>query len=378
MKLVCQQETLAKWLSIVSRAVPSKSTLPVLSNILLATEDGQLKLAATNLEVAITTWLSAKIEDEGAITVPARLLTEFVNSLPPDRIEMELSERTRTLHLLCARAEANIKGIDAEEFPPIPRVSDRPTTEIDAQLLREAVQYVAFAAAQDDIRPVLTGVLLSFQDNTLTAAAADGFRLAVKKVDLASPVEGKVDVIVPARTLSELARILDDDEAKVEVTITPNKSQIMFHMANVNLVSKLVEGNFPNYQQIIPQRPGATRVMVNAGEFLRATKRASFFARESANAVKLGVTPGDDLGPGRLTVTATAAEVGDNHTELDAIVEGNAAQISFNAKYLSDVLGVLGSGQIALEVASPSSPGVIRPTASDDYTHVIMPMHLAR
>jgi DNA polymerase-3 subunit beta len=220
-------------------------------------------------------------------------------------------------------------------------------------------------------------VLLSLQDNTLTAAAADGFRLAVKKVELASPVEGRVDVIVPARTLQELARILDDDEGRVEVTVTPNKSQIMFHLQNVNLVSKLVEGAFPNYQQIIPQSH-STRVLVNANEFLRATKRASLFARESANAVKLGITPGDDLGPGRLTVTANASEVGDNHTELDAIVEGNAAQISFNAKYLGDVLGVLGSGQVGLEVKGPSSPGVIRPSGSDDYTHVIMPMHLAR
>ncbi len=377
MRVSCLQDNLAKGLSVVGRAVAAKSTLPAISNVLIATEDSRLKLAATNLEIGITCWIGAKIEEEGAITIPAKLLGEFVNSLPNEKIDLVLNERTKSVNLKCARFEANLKGLDADEFPPIPRVSDDSTSEVDALVLQEAIGQVAFAAAADDTRPVLAGVFCSFGEDSLTMAAADGFRLAVRRIPLAKPSPHRLDITVPARSLQELARILHDEEDPVEITITPNKSQVLFHTSSVDLVSRLIEGTFPNYQQIIPQKYN-TRVIVNTSDFLKAARIASFFARDSSNIIRLQASPGDELSPGKMTVAATAAEVGDTVGGLDAIVEGDPAHIAFNAKYLSDVLSVLTCPQVGVEVSSPSSPGVIRPVGVEGYTHVIMPMHTAR
>ncbi len=376
-KVSCLQENLARGLTIVGRAVAARSTLPVVSNVLLATDDSRLKLAATNLEIAITSWTPARVDEEGAITIPARLLNEFVSSLPTEKIDMALNVRTRTLNLKCASYEANIKGIDAEEFPPIPRVSEEATTLADPEQLRAAIGQVAFAAATDDSRPVLAGVLASFEGQTLTLAAADGFRLAVRKVPLLQAVAERVEVVVPGRAMQELARILAEQDEPVQISLTPNKSQVLFRMKDVELVSRLVQGTFPNYQQIIPQRY-TTRVVVGTSELAKATKLASFFARDAANVVRVQVTAGEDLKPGKLVVAATAAEVGDTVGGIDAVVEGENVQIAFNAKYLADVLGVLNSNQVALEVTTSSSPGVVKPVGSDDYVHVIMPMHIAR
>ena len=382
MKVSCLQENLAKGLAIVGRAVATKSTLPVLANILLATDQGRLKLAATNLELGITCWIGAKVEEEGATTVPARLLGEFVNSLPNDKIDLALTVRTQTLRLTCQRYAANIKGIDAEDFPLIPTVADTPTVALEPDLLREMIGQVAFAAAADDSRPVLAGVLMSFRDNSLTLAAADGFRLSVRTAAIEPPAGGAapagLDVIVPARAMQEVARIAAEGKDPVEVTVTPNKNQVLFHLSNVDLVSRLVEGAFPNYQQIIPKEY-KTRAVLSTGDFLKATKIASFFARDAANIVRLNVIHGEEeLVTGRVTVGATAAEVGDNLNEIDAVVEGQHLQIAFNARYLTDVLSVLTATQVGLEASTSSSPGVVRPVGVEGFTHVIMPMHVAR
>ena len=376
MKLSCPTDKLSRGLSIVGRAVATKSTLQVVSNVLLAADEERLKLAATNLEIAITCWIEATVAESGAITVPARLLTEFVNSLPPGKIDLNLNVRNKTLGLRSGSFEANVKGIDAEEFPAIPQISDQATTTVAAETLREAINQVAFAAATDDTRPVLAGVLASFEGETLTFAAADGFRLAVRQVALGSPVVDRCDVIIPARALHELSRILGDEEEGVAITITPNRGQVLFHMSSVDLVSRLVEGTFPNYRPIIPQRY-TTRVVVNTKEFLNATRIAALFARDASNVVRLQANPGEELTPGRLVVAAQAAEVGDTTGGIDAHVEGDGAQIAFNVKYLQEVLGVIGTSQVGMEVSSPSSPGVIKPVGADGYTHVIMPMHTA-
>jgi DNA polymerase-3 subunit beta len=379
MKLSVSQETLARALATVGRAVATRSPLPVTSNVLLATEEGRLKLAATNLDIAITCWATAKVEEDGAITVPSRLLSEFVGSLPNDRIDLKLVERQRSLNLKCVQFEANIKGIDAEEFPPIPTVGSEAPISVPAADFHETIDMVAFAAAQDESRPVLAGVSMTIDEDLLTLAAADGFRLAVRQMKLTEPVPSRVAIIVPARALTELSRILGAGEDELlQINVTPNRSQVLFRLANVQLVSRLIEGAFPNYQQIIPAKH-TTRVVVGTKEFLGATRIASFFARDSANIIRLQATPSADVTPGRLTVAATAAEVGDTVGGIDAVIEGDEAQIAFNAKYLSDVLSVLdGNKQVTLEVTTPSSPGVVRPSGDEGYTHVIMPMHVAR
>lgn len=376
MKIACPQESLAQGLSIVSRAVAPRSTMPVLANILLSTDDGRLKLAATNLDLGITSFVEGvDVKEAGSITVPARLLGEFVNSLPKDRVELSLNQRTSTLNLRCATFEANIKGISAEEFPPIPQVDGQERVSLDPALLGEAIGQVAFAAATDESRPALSGVLLSFRGSKLTLAAADGFRLAVRTLDLSQAAPESLDIIVPARTLLELHRVLGDQSEPVEVAITPNRSQVLFHLTKVELVSRLIEATFPNYQQIIPTT-SSTRVTVNTKDFLNATRIASFFARDSSNIIRLQILLGQELAPGRVLVAATAADVGDTVGGIDAAIDGEPAQIAFNSKYLADVLGVVETEKVSLELTSSSRPGVIRPIGAEGYTHVIMPMHV--
>jgi DNA polymerase-3 subunit beta len=372
MKLSCLQENLNRGLNIVGRAVATRTTLPITNNVLLATDEGRLKLVATNLEMAICCWQGAKVEEEGSITVPARLLTEFVSSLPSDTVEVALSPRTKTLGLKCARFEARISGIDAKEFPPIPSINEGITTKVEVESLRQGINQVVFAAATEESRPVLTGVSARFEGKSLTLAAADGFRLAVYHLPVTAPVGQKIEVIIPARTLAELNRLMTDEEA-VEITLNPNKSQVLFRMKSIELVSQLVQGTFPNYTQLIPQSY-SSRVIVNVAEFLRATKTASIFARDGSGIVRLVMTPGSELVPGKLTVSARSEEIGDDVGEIDATVEGNEAKIAFNGRYLTDVLSVLQESQVALEITNPSSPGLIRPVGTDNYTHVVMPM----
>lgn len=372
MKLSCLQENLNRGLSVVGRAVATRTTLPITNNVLLATDQSRLKLVATNLEMAISHWIGAKVEKDGEITVPARLLTEFINSLPNDKVNVNLSSG-KVLELKCARFEARISGVDAKDFPPIPKVDEGIVTKVEVEALRQGINQVVFAAASEESRPVLTGVDAQFEGDLVTLAAADGFRLAVYKLPLAKPVKEKTEVIIPARTLSELNRLIGDDEETIDITINPNKSQVLFRLKNTELVSQLVQGNFPQYAQLIPQSYNS-RVIVDVGEFLRATRTASIFARDGSGIVRLVVTPGSELTPGKLQVSARSEELGDDVGELDATIEGEPAKIAFNGKYLTDVLGVLREQQVVLETTNPSSPGVIRPVGVDNYIHVVMPM----
>ncbi|MFC1928211.1 DNA polymerase III subunit beta [Chloroflexota bacterium] len=373
MKLSCLQENLSRGLGVVGRAVPTRTTLPITNNVLLATDQSRLKLVATNLEVAISCWIGAKVEEEGEITVPARLITEFVNSLPNDRVDITLSPRTKTLELKCARFEARISGVDAKDFPPIPTVDEGITTKVEVEALRQGISQVVFAAASEESRPVLTGVDAQFDNDLLTLAAADGFRLAVYKLPLTTPVSQKTEVIIPARTLVELNRLLPDGEDVVDITVNPNKSQALVRLKDIELVSQLVQGTFPQYTQLIPQGY-SSRAVVDVAEFLRAAKTASIFARDGSGIVRLVITLGSELTPGKLTVSARSEEIGDDVGEIDVVVEGEEAKVAFNGKYLIDVLSVLRESQVALETTNPSSPGVIRPVGVDNYTHVVMPM----
>jgi DNA polymerase-3 subunit beta len=373
MKLSCLQENLNRGLSIVGRAVATRSTLPITQNILLSAEQSRLKLAATNLEMAITCWVGAKVKQKGDITVPARLLSDFVNSLPNDLIEINLPANSRILELKSGHFQAHIHGIDAADFPPIPQINDGITTTIEVASLREGITQVAFAAATEESRPVLTGINTEFDGEQLNLAAADGFRLAVHKTTLSSPVSEKTTVIIPARTLNELNRLLGDQEEPVEITVNEKKSQVLFRLKDAELVSQLIQGSFPNYSQVIPQSY-TTRAVVDINEFLRVTKMSSIFARDASGIVRLVITPGTELTPGKVTVSAQAEEVGDNVGEVDALTDGEEAKIAFNVKYLSDVLSVLSQAQVALELTTPSSPGTIRPIGVDNYVHVVMPM----
>jgi DNA polymerase-3 subunit beta len=380
MKISCLQENLAKGLATVGRAVASRSTLPVLSNILLECDEGRLRLAATNLEVGISCWIGARVDEEGSTTVPARLLTEFINSLPPGQIDMELNERTQTLNLKCARYEANIKGIEASEFPEVPTaesIGGQNTLHLEVETFRRMIDQVVFAAATDETRPILTGVLAKFHQGGLTLAAADGFRLSVASADVGAELDETTSVIVPARALAELSRVSTDQEDPVEVIITRQRNQILFHLSNTDLVSQLIEGNFPDYNQIVP-KSHSTRTNVGTQDLLKAVKVALLFARDAANIIRFNILPGSELSPGQMIITGTSAEFGDNVSELDAGIEGDEIEIAFNARYMIDALSVVGTAQVVLETSTPSSPGVLRPMDGDSFLCVIMPMHITR
>jgi DNA polymerase-3 subunit beta len=378
MKVSCLQENLSRGLAVVGRAVATRATLPVTQNVLLSVDQSMLKLSATNLEVAITTWTGAMIEEEGTITVPARLLTEFVSSLPNDKIDLEVQPGSGVLQLSCARSQANIHGTDASEFPPIPTVEDGVSARIDPLVLKSAIARVALAAATEESRPVLTGVEMKIEGDRFSLAASDGFRLAVHHGTLASPVESEIKVIIPARTLNELNRLLGDQEEPVDIMMTPAKSQVMFRVHGgemVEVVSQLLQGAFPNYQQLIPERHD-TRAVLDLPALLRAVRTAAIFARDGSNIIRLELVPSNGgVSQGKIVISARSEEVGDNQDEVDADgIEGDESKIAFNSRYLLDVLSVLERGKLALETTSSSSPGVFKPTDSEDYIHVVMPM----
>ena len=378
MDVSCLQENLQRGLAHVARAVATKSTLPVLGNILLATDRGQLKLAATNLEIAITCWIGCQIEGEGAITVPARLLTDFVGSLPNDRVTLQVDARTQALQYPLRARQGDDQGRRRRGLPDhpdrrrphalrAPRAGVAARGHQPGRLRRRHRRQPAGARRRAG----------RIEGSRLTMAAADGFRLSVRNADLSEPATGEVNIIVPARALNELARTVADQPGPVEITVTPTRNQALFRAGNIDFVSRLIDGAFPDYRQIIPKEY-ATRTVMDTQEFLSATKRASYFARDNADIIKLTLAPSNgDLKPANVTIAANAAEVGDNASELDASIEGEPGQIAFNVRYLGDVLTVVKSSQVALETQSPSSPGVVRAVGNLDFTHVIMPMHLA-
>jgi DNA polymerase-3 subunit beta len=375
MNVSVMQENLARGLGIVSRAVSSRATLPVLANVLLKTEDSGLKLTATNLEIGINCWVPGKVAEQGEITVPAKLLTDLVASLPNQKIDLQLSPKDRSLKVTCGGSRSSIKGIDADEFPVVAAIGEAPATSVDARTLREALSQVVFAAATDESRPILTGVLTRLTADSMTLAAADNYRIAVRSLKLERPVSPEMVIVVPARSYAELMRILPDAESTVEITVTPNKSQVLFHVEGIDLVSRLIEGQFPNYEPVIPQSH-ASRAVLDREAFLAGARRASIFARDSANIVKIELGGDESDGVG-VSISAHAADVGDNADTLEATIEGSPTSIAFNARYLIEVLGNLGAEQAALELSGPLAPGVVRGVGKDDYVHVIMPVRTA-
>jgi DNA polymerase-3 subunit beta len=377
MKVSVPQENLAQGLNIVSRAVSSRSTYPILANVLISAEDGRLKLSATDREMGITCWINAKIGDEGATTVPARTFIDLVSTFPGETIELDLAVRTQTLHIKAGRAKAEIKGIDAQEFPPMPEPDKASGIELPAGDLKEMIQQVVFATSKDDARPVLTGVLLTVEGKTITMVAADGFRLSIRKAQLGAKPEQNMRAIIPARALSEVARIAADDKEPVTMMLPAGRGQVIFSMKNAELRCQLVEGAFPEIQQIVPSG-FKTRTVVATDAFLKAARQAEIFARESSHITRLEIKPGEGKAPGTVDISATSEETGSNDSKIDATVEGNSILIAFNVRYLREALEVMKTANVALETTAAAAPGVIRPMGNEDFLHVIMPMHLGK
>ena len=374
MKVTVTQQHLAHGLSIVSRAVSPRSTLPVLSNLLLATDEGRLRLSATNLELGITCWIPSQIEEEGSITIPARTLVDLVSTFPPDNVNMTLDERTQTLNLVCNSSVHDIKGIDAQDFPPMPVTDPEEGMELNLADFKEMIQQVAFAASTEEARPVLQGVKMDVAGNEINLAATDGFRISVRKEALSSPVSQDISIIIPARAMNELARIFSDVDKSVHMIVPPNRGQVIFRLKDSELVSQLIDGNFPDYRAIIP-KSAKTKTIISTLAFLKACKQAEIIAREGNNVIRLDITP-EEEGPGKVEISALTEETGKSDISVEANVDGSGLLIAFNVKYLREVLEVIHTPNVVLETNANNSPGVVRPVGDENFVHVIMPMHL--
>jgi len=376
MKVTILQENLARGLGIVSRAVAPRSTLPVLSNVMIATDEGRLRLSATNLEMGITCWIAARIEEEGSTTVPARTLVDLVSTLPGDQVSLTLDTSTQTLNVRGGTSTNDIKAIDAQEFPPMPVPDMDGAVQLNVVDFREMIHQVAFAASSDEARPVLMGVLVVVDGDQITMAAADGFRLSVRTATLSEPAPTSVNIIVPARALNELARIASDGEETISMVVPKGRGQVVFSVRDVELASQLIDGTFPDYQQIIP-RSYKSRTLVSTASLLKACKQAEIFAREGSNVARLDIkAAANDMEPSEVEISATSEETGKNETIVEATVDGNSVLIAFNVKYLREALEVIRTPNVALETSAANAPGVVRPVGEDGFLHVIMPMHL--
>ena len=366
------QENLAKSLNIVTKAVDSNPPLPVLANVLLETEDSRLKISATNLELSISVWIGAKVEQSGGITLPARTFSELVSSLSPERVDLRLDAATHTVHLRCGVQTSNIRGIDADEFPPINH-NESADLHVPGETLREMINQTAFAAAREQNRPILTGVYLQLESQTITMAAADGYRLAVRTAEIGESFSERQDMVVPANTMSEVARIVED-EHEVGVSLPTQRNSITFFAPNVMISSQLLEGRFPDFASIIP-RSFVTSTTMYTNDLLVVCQRAEIFARDNANSASLQVKPALNPGePAEVLIGGKSAERGDSEGMLDATAEGEPLDISFNIRYLIDVLRVIKEERVVFESNGPENPGVLKPENREDFVHVIMPM----
>lgn len=366
------QENLAKSLNIVTKAVDSNPPLPVLANVLLETEDSRLKISATNLELSITMWIGAKVEQSGSITLPARTFSELISSLSRERVDLRLDAATHTVHLRCGVQTSNIRGIDADEYPPINH-NDSANLQLDGETLREMILQTAFAAAREQNRPILTGVYLQLDGQTITMAAADGYRLAVRTTEISETFDEKQDMVVPARTMNEIARIVEDDQ-EIGIALPAQRNSITVFAPNIQISSQLLEGRFPDFASIIP-RAFVTSTVLYTSDLLVVCQRAEIFARDNANSANLSVKPAQNPGePAEVLIVGKSAERGDSEGMLDATAEGEPLDISFNIRYLIDVLRVIKEERVVFQSNGPENPGVLKPENRDDFTHVIMPM----
>lgn len=369
MRFSVLQENLSQGLSTVGKAVATKGSLPVLANVLIATDEGRLKLAATNLETGIITWVGAKVEENGAVTIPARLLTEFVGNLPPEQINGAVANNLLTI--TTPTASSTFNGVDAAEFPALPQYPSETSLTFDPKLLAAAISEVAFAAAADEGRPILTGVLLKVTGEQAVLVGVDGFRLAERRITLSPAAKKDFSVVIPARTLQEIVRLLGAEKGTIEAAMIPEGNQVVFKGENILVFSQLLEGEYPDYAKIIPAEHSLTATF-NRDELQKSVRLASVFARDSTSIVKFKVEPEE----GRIKVSAAASELGEGMSQLAAQIEGEGLTIAFNSRYLADLLTNLKSEELVLTTAGNLAPAVFRPVGREDYLHIIMPVRV--
>lgn len=361
MKLTCLQEKLKKAVNLVQRAVGKNANLPILSNILLKTDKGRLKIAATDLEVGIETWITSKVEEEGEITVPAQTFSNFVASLPSDKVS--LNAEKNDLQVQCKKLKARFNGLDSEEFPIIPEIDSEPIFSIQGDLFSQVLNQVQPACSFSDTRPEISGVYLNDTKEKLNFAATDSFRLAEKKIKVDS--DKGIDLIIPLKTVQELTKATKG--VKKEIEVSADESQIEFQFENSRIISRLIEGDFPDYKQIIPS-DFDTEVTLKREQLKKAVKRASFFASK-INDVRLEVQE-----EGKIGISARSQKVGENVSALEAEIEGGSVSSVFNYNYLLDGLKSINTEKVSLKFTGSESPVLMIPQGDKSYQYLVMPI----
>ena len=366
------QENLNNALSSVSRFTSVKSSLPILSHILISSDSGRLKLSATNLEMGINYWIGGKIDKEGSFAIPSKEITEFISYLPSGKIDLSLNDHS-LLEVISPKAQSTFTTSATGDFPVLPSINDKTAISIDLKILSEAISQVAFAAATDDSRPVLTAVLCRFTNNSFSLVATDGFRLSLKEIKLVDPIElpegiMELKFLIPSRSLQEIVKLAKSAKT-LKIGLSNDSHQLVFVMPDLELVTRLIEGDFPDFQRIIPES-FVTKVHLDKNEFSQAIKIASVFARESANVVKLSIKSSS------VEVSANATQVGKNIATVDAKVEGEPLEIAFNYKFISDYISICQGDELTIELNEPLTPGFFHDSKDPHLTHIIMPVRI--
>lgn len=363
MNIQVTQENLSSALSNIARvASSSRGSLPILNNVLLRTANGRLSMSATNLEIAITQSVGAKVQKDGVITVPARLFQEYINSLPSGTIDIDVEDHK--VHIKASDYRSTINGMKADDYPVIPEVKDEPVWKVNSKVFKEALSQVVFAASTDDARPVLTGVLLHSVDGEIFLAATDSYRLSEKNVGKS---KSEFSLLIPASALSDLQRILGDKDE--DIFVHADSQQVAFRFAGVELVSRLIEGTYPDYRRLLPTAFENTAELERS-EFTSATKLASLFARESAGSIMIGIHPDSKT----LSVDSAASQVGENSTSLPATITGEGAEISLNSRFLIEGLASIQGQSVSFNMNGKLDPCMLKNDEHSDYVHIIMPL----
>ena len=393
MKLSCLQENLNRGLSIVGRAVSTRGSLPITGNVLMATDHGMLKLTCTNLDLTITTWIGAMIEEEGSTTLPHKLLADLVGHMPSDRVDLTMGQHdddaeeapaNTIMRINHGRSTTRMNTADPKDFPSIPAINPDRVVDIPVETLRSGIKLTAFSAATDESRPILTGIMVDITGNKLTMASADGFRLSIFEKELTVTLDEPIKVVIPARSMQELDRIAAQQSAPVKMHIPEHRNQVMFKLDNVEMVSQLLQGQFPNTEQLIPENL-ETVATVDIDDLKRAVQSAGVFARDGSNIIRMEFAPNGDseppaelaTHPGHLTVSGRSEEVGSSTdlVDIDNIV-GEANRIAFNVRYLTDAINIMDKGKATIGLNSPTNPGVIQMAGNESWKHIAMPMYV--
>ncbi|MDA8442523.1 MAG: DNA polymerase III subunit beta [Peptococcaceae bacterium] len=365
MKILCNRENLIQGVQVVLRAVSAKTTLPILSGILIKTEVDRLYLTATDLELGIDCSIPVQVIEHGSLVVPARIFSEIVKKLPDTKIELNTNNQNNILTVNYSPSQTTINCMDSEEFPVIPALEENHNISIKSSIFKSMVKQVAFSAATDENRPIFTGVLVIIENDIFKTVATDTHRLAYRNTTLEADTNMNWQAVVPAKALVEVSRLIQDDDEMIDIIFAEN--QINFKFGNISLLSRLIEGQFPNYKQVIPTSC-KTKIRVLTKALLDATERASLVAREGSNVIKLKVQEN------ALIITSDSADLGKVYEEVQVELQGEEAQISFNSRYLVDVLKVIDCEEIVIELTGSLSPGIIRPVDANNYLYLILPI----